>query len=244
MALDTTTDVDTPEHVRFRYFLAGPMRRAGAYLIDTLVRGVILTALWMILAASAGGDERLASMRSATGVMLVVMFLLEWGYFVALELLWDGRSIGKRALDLRVVKHGGYPITFLDSVLRNLLRAADFLPVGYALGFLVSAFDARFCRLGDLVAGTIVVVEPSRRVAVPLEAKASELELAALPHRVVLSTEELEAIELFLRRLGTISSAREAELAQMLAPQIATRLGVRFHDGTAFLRSVYVRATA
>jgi hypothetical protein len=74
--------------------------------------------------------------------------------------------------------------------------------------------------------------------------KASAEELSALPSRVILSADELELIELFLRRIGTLSVAREAELAQLIAPPIASRLGVRFDDGSSFLRCVYVRATA
>src|SRR4029079_7777418 len=78
------------------------------------------------------------------------------------------RSPGKRALSLRVVKEGGYPIGFIDSVLRNLLRGADFLPIGYLIGLFAMAADARFRRLGDRVAGTMVVVEERSRVAAPL----------------------------------------------------------------------------
>jgi uncharacterized RDD family membrane protein YckC len=241
--LDTTTDVETPEHVRFRHRAAGPARRALAYLVDLVIRaGVGFVVL--VLLASVGMTEH--GVRGAsTGFALLLLFALEWCYYVLFETLWSGRSPGKRALKLRVVKEGGTPINFLDCVLRNLLRAADFLPGGYAIGVLVMARDERFRRLGDLVAGTMVVVEERARLAEPLRLSppptAEELEV--IPQRPPLSSDELEAIELFLRRRGTLSPAREAELAQMIAPQLARRLSLRLHDASRFLALLHYRAT-
>jgi hypothetical protein len=184
-------------------------------------------------------------MHAAGGFLLLALFAMEWGYFVLFESLWSGRTPGKRALGLRVVKEGGYPITFIDSVLRNLLRAADFLPSAYALALVVMARDARFRRLGDLVAGTMVVVEERARVAesIHIQPPPTDAELEALPQRPPLSALDLEAVELFLRRSGTLSPAREAELAAMVAPIYAARVGIRHPDATRFLALLYSRAT-
>src|SRR5262249_6159798 len=104
--------------------------------------------------------------------------------------------------------------------------------------------DPRFRRLGDLAAGTIVIAEERHAVAGPLKLTppptASELE--SLPQRVPLSGEELDAIELFLRRLGKLSPARENELAEMVAPAFARRIGVRYKDATRFLGLLHYRA--
>src|SRR4051812_48166003 len=129
--------------------------------------------------------------QASQGVILVVMFALEWGYYVAFETLWNGASPGKRALALRVVKEGGFPLGFVDSVLRNLLRAADFLPVAYVAGGTVMAGDRRFRRLGDRVAGTMVIVEDRNLVSAPLRLDPPALpgELEALPPRPPLSAE-------------------------------------------------------
>jgi len=187
------------------------------------------------------------------GLIALIAFTIQWGYYVFFETLWGGRTIGKRALRLRVVKVGGYPITFVDSALRNLLRAADgmpFLPLGsliptYALGVLVMSRDDRFRRLGDLVAGTMVVVEERERVAAPIKLvpPPQPVELEVLPSRPPLAAEEFEAVELYLRRLGMLSPAREAELAGMVAPIFAKRMGVRVQDGTRFLGLLHYRAT-
>ncbi len=241
--LDTTTAIETPEHVRFHYHLAGPTRRALAWLIDSLVRGAL--ALVAVLLAIFAGMDRDGFGKASTGVVLVVLFLLEWGYYVFFESVWSGRTPGKRALSLRVVTQRGHPLTFRDSLLRNLLRAADFLPAAYALGAAMMGRDARFRRLGDLVAGTLVIAEESRTVAAPLrlEPPPSKDELRWLPQRVPLSGDELEAVELFLRRLARLSFGRQRELADLVAPVFARRMGLgRIHDSVRFLGVLRHRA--
>src|SRR5207302_5508706 len=104
-----------------------PGRRALAYLIDAVIRAVIV-GLGAIIVSLIGGKE---GEGFSSGVIFLLLFAVEWGYYVLLESINGGTTPGKRALKLRVVREGGYPVGFLDSVLRNLLRTADFLPVGY-----------------------------------------------------------------------------------------------------------------
>src|SRR5262249_28045780 len=139
---------------------------------------------------------------ASTGVVLLVAFVVEWAYYVFFETVWSGRTPGKRAFSLRVVTEKGHPLGFADSLLRNLLRAADFLPGAYALGLVVMGRAPRFRRLGALVAGPLVVTEERFAVAGPivLAPPASPAEIRALPQRLPLSGDELDAIELFLRR--------------------------------------------
>jgi hypothetical protein len=179
------------------------------------------------------------------GFVLVVAFVMEWGYYVFFETMGDGRSPGKRALSLRVVKEGGYPIGFIDSVLRNLLRAADILPVGYLLGLLSMAGDARFRRLGDRVAGTMVVVEERALAVAPLALSPplGEGELDGFPQRPPLSAWERETLELFLRRTD-LTAARRDELAQTIAPVLAQRMGLQARSPTRFLALLHHRAAA
>jgi uncharacterized RDD family membrane protein YckC len=240
VALDNTVEVETPEHVRFRYRVAGPVRRTLAYLLDLLVRIAVLAVLWIVIsfAVGRGGD-------ALKGVMLIAAFLLEWGYYVLCETTGDGRSPGKRALGLRVVKEGGFPVTFTDSVLRNLLRGADFLPFGYIVGFVAMASDSRFRRLGDHVAGTIVVVEEAVRVAPPLVLRPAPTadELEGWTRRPYLSAWERETLEIFLRRTD-LTDARREELALVVAPAIAQRLGRGFTDPVRFLALVHRQTAA
>jgi uncharacterized RDD family membrane protein YckC len=241
-ALDNTTEVETPERIRFRYRAAGPVRRSFAYLLDAIIRAGILMGIGIIVAlVTAIKADDLS--QASQGVMLVVIFALEWGYYVTFETLWNGGSPGKRAFGLRVVKEGGFPVGFVDSVLRNLLRAADFLPFGYVLGLTVMVGDNRFRRLGDRVAGTMVVVEDRVRVgeSLKLNPPPAPGELEALPARPPLSADELEALELFLRRQD-LSPPRRLELAEMTARIFARRMGVLTGDPVRFLALVYERA--
>ncbi len=242
--IDTTAEIETPEHVRFHYPVAGPARRVLAWALDWLLRGAVLLvfALFATLGGLAVGD---AVSGISQGFVLVILFLLEWGYYTLWEVAWNGRTPGKRALDLRVVTVDGHPLRIGDSFLRNLLRAADFLPWGYAFGLLAMARDSRFRRLGDMVAGTMVIVEERRAVASSLriDPPPTPKELASLPQRLPLSGEELEAVELFLRRKDGIGPAREEELAAMVAPIFARRMGLRSKDSARLLALVHARAS-
>jgi uncharacterized RDD family membrane protein YckC len=237
--LDNTVEVETPEHVRFHFHAAGPTRRAWAYLLDLLVRAGILLIFEIVL-VMATGQHLTFGKAIMSGGTLLALFLIEWVYFVAFEAGWNGTTPGKRALKLRVVKVGGYPLSFMDAVLRNLLRTADFLPVGYLLGLISMSWDGRFARLGDRAAGTMVVIEDPVRVApsITLEPPATAVEIAAFPHRVALPLPEREAVELLLRRRD-LSPARRSELAEMLAPIVERRLGVKSGDPVRFLALVY-----
>jgi uncharacterized RDD family membrane protein YckC len=238
--LDTRTSIETPEHVLLSYHVAGPVRRGLAWGIDTALRLAILFVLALMLGLSAAvGEDGLGGAKQ--GLLLLVAFLIEWGYFVASDMLMSGRSVGKKALGLRVVSAQGLPVGLGDSLLRNLLRAADFLPVGYVLGVVCMLFDSRFRRLGDLVAGTLVIFEPRAEWKAPtrLNPPPSAAELAWLPGHVVLSASEREAIELYMRRAGDLPPLRADELADILAAPLSKRLRLRYSHPARFLGLLY-----
>lgn len=241
-ALDTTVEIETPEHVVFSCSLAGPARRALAYLIDLFVRLAILFVIGLVLSLSSIGHAELSGWK--LGALLLLMFALEWGYFVTCESFMGGRSLGKKALGLRVVTRDGLPVSFGGSVLRNLLRAADFLPTGYAIGLLTMTLDPRFRRLGDWAADTMVIIEerPRLRDPIRLQPAPNAAELEQLPTRLDLPGPVMEALELFLRRAPELQKLREDELASMLAPAYAKQLHVRYKDPSRFLGLLYVRA--
>jgi uncharacterized RDD family membrane protein YckC len=241
--IDTTAEIETPEHVCFHVPIAGPTARAAAWLLDALIRAGILV-FFAVLASFGGLAIGDAVSGVSTGIILVLLFVLEWGYYTFWEVVWNGSTPGKRAFDLRVVSVHGHPLRVGDSFLRNILRAADWLPSGYAIGLLSMAIDGRFRRLGDLLAGTMVVVEEKRTVAstIRIEPPPTPKELSNLPQRLPISGDELDALEHFLRRKDKIGAAREDELAGMVAPVFARRLGVRVNDASRFLTLLYVRA--
>lgn len=171
MRLSARHEVLTPEYVAFHFELAGPVSRALAWALDGLV--VVATAgLTVVLVAP------LLPPGFATAFGFVSYFLLEWGYGVALETAWSGQTLGKRALGLRVIQASGVRLTFPQALLRNLVRPVDRLPLLYGVGAVVALLSSRRQRLGDLLAGTVVVVE--RRRALPASLFAPQAELSAL----------------------------------------------------------------
>ncbi len=158
--LDNTIEIVTPENIAFRYQVAGPFRRVMAYLIDLLIRGFLLVVTGL-LAAVVFGLAGLLGLGG--GLWLVFWFLVEWFYFGLFETFWNGQTPGKRLLHIRVLSVDGQPINGLQAVLRNLLRTVDEQPFRCCLvGLLAAAMNDRFQRLGDLVSGTMVVVEERR----------------------------------------------------------------------------------
>lgn len=234
-ALDTVVSIETPEHIVFQHRVAGPARRAVAHLVDlflcylaaAIVSGVVLFIAVGMGSVGAAIDDAL---KLGIGVILVVMFVAQWVWFAAWEGL-RGDTPGKRALGLRVVTINGRPIGFSHAALRNVLRAADMLPSGYLVGCVAMALSPRFQRIGDMVAGTLVVfAERSRAHAAQrfaLWPPPYPHELEAVPPSVELDAEERAALELFLRRRGTLGPAREHELAAIVVAPLAARHGWR-----------------
>lgn len=147
--------VRTPEGVAFTFRLATPVLRAAAFIIDFAV----VSAAWSVIGAILG-LLNLISQDFAGMVATIGYFLLSQGYRIAAEWLWQGQSIGKRSLRLRVVDARGLRLTFQQVVLRNLLRVVDGLPLFYLVGGIAAFLNAHGQRLGDLAAGTLVVWEP------------------------------------------------------------------------------------
>lgn len=243
--LDTDVAIETPEHIVFHYRIAGPARRAVAQLVDLFLCYGTLLALGAIVLFTAADSMQQASetTKAGLGLLLLAAFVAQWVYFVVWEGL-RGRSPGKMALGLRVTTTTGRPIGWREATLRNLLRTVDILPVAYVVGLFSMAATKRFQRLGDVVAGTMVVVPENARAAAPLVVAppATQAELDALPGHVALDAEERGAIELFLRRRHTLGRNRELELAAMIADGLGRRLGSSHPDPARFLALVYDRA--
>lgn len=158
--LDGTWTVLTPEYVEFDFVLAGLMSRFLAWLVDTLVSTTISLALLLILSVVIAAFPGFGS-----ALTFVVWFLIDWGYMILLESIWSGQTVGKRAMGLRVMQESGVRVGFYQSLLRNLARPVDRLPLFYLVGGAAALFSERQQRLGDMLAGTIVVRE--RRLKIP-----------------------------------------------------------------------------
>lgn len=155
-------EVETPDHVVLRYDLAGAGNRGFAAVVDFVLASVIvLTAVVILQWAGAYGQGNAYVLG---GLTVIVTLVLIWAYFILLEWLWNGQTIGKRAFKLRVINEDGSPAQFTAVLIRNLLRLVDFIPAFYGVGVLVIVLSPKSQRLGDLAAGTYVVRAPRPQV--------------------------------------------------------------------------------
>lgn len=201
--LDTTRQIEIPEGVELTVAVAGVMARALAFILDLLIRAAAITVISMILAYL--GDF-------GNGILLIIIFLTEWFYPVLFEVLNQGQTLGKKALGILVINDDGTPINWSSSVVRNLLRFADFLPFSYGFGLLSMLLNHDFKRLGDLAAGTLVVYK--KQAALKMES----IEMQGLAPRLPLLLDEQSAIMSFDERSRLMSSERRQELANILNP--------------------------
>lgn len=202
--LDTALNVDTPEGAHLRLVVAGPLPRLLAFGVDLAVKfGLFLVT--SLVAETMLGDI-------TQGVMLIITFLLLWAYPILFELLWGGRTPGKSALGLKVINRDGTPVDWGSSVIRNLLRVVDFLPLCYVAGLISMLFSQRFERLGDLAGGTLVVYD---QLAQRVESVGSAVPVA-VPVRLDLV--EQRALIRFAQRRRDLSESRRDELAAIAAP--------------------------
>jgi uncharacterized RDD family membrane protein YckC len=212
--LDTTVRLVTPERVEFSYTLAGPFRRSLAYLLDIAVMAILLIVGYFVSISLTFGQP------SGLGPILVIYFALTWGYGAFCEAIFNGRTVGKMALGIRVMTVEGVPITGAHAAIRNLIGTLDGPLVFLYLTALTSmVLTSKFQRLGDLAAGTMVVVEETRygskvpRVEDALVAKL----LMHLPLRVSAGSEMSRALADYVRHRLRFGWDRREEIARHLA---------------------------
>lgn len=201
--LHRRVSLETPEHVKLEYQLADLGSRAAALALDLaiIVAAILLVALVFRYTGGLG-----------QAVLYIVIFFATWGYFLFFEAVWDGRTPGKRALGLRVLHDGGEPLSFQGSVLRNLIRIVDLQPgVTGMAGAASILFNRRAQRLGDLVAGTIVVRDTGGG-----EMFGDEPRTAGRPDRPRLSVEQFALVSGYVaRRAGLESDVRSRVAASI-----------------------------
>jgi uncharacterized RDD family membrane protein YckC len=156
-------------------------------------------------------------------ILIFLYFLLMYGYFILFESIWNGQTPGKRLTHLRVIKDSGQPITAIDAVGRNLLRIVDQLPFAYGIGVLCSWISPQSKRLGDYVAGTVVVHEKPFDTVAPLwnaPAQAATHQYGA--NR--LTPEEIALVETFLSRRNALDAGVRYDTAAGIVRRIESKL--------------------
>ena len=240
MKFDDQLSIDTPELVALEFPLAGIGSRFIAILIDYSLQAAVLLILILSMLLFLPSMQKFGSgsAKWAVAILILVPFLLQWGYFTLFEGLWQGQTPGKRVAKIRVIQQSGRAIIIFESLARNFVRFIDFLPALYVVGTVSIFVTSRNQRLGDLVAGTLVVHEghsrdrssvgntrlftqvPQQAPAVP---RATTIPADALSR---LGPADLQAIEAFLERRLDITLEVRQSLAIRLVTATTARMNV------------------
>lgn len=245
---EETLIIETPERVPLEFALASIGNRFLAVAIDHFLQYFLMfTIAWIFLSISgldaidSSAGYILAEMPKWTiAALIVFLFLLFAGYFIFFEWLWNGQTPGKRLLKLRVIREDGRPITLWEAAARNLLRIFDavpglILPI-YSVGLIVIFLSGRDQRVGDIFAGTVVIRERVDEAPTFEETFAVEDRISDPAFRRVhelnnfqadislLSADEMEVVESFLRRRWELSERQRLWMAWRVALPIMYKL--------------------
>jgi uncharacterized RDD family membrane protein YckC len=239
--------VRTPEHVQLNFLVAGAGNRFLAVAADLLLQALVLIgvlALLLFVEWATGGavrrvigdlfQKKEAGIWLFAGIILIV-FLVQWGYFTFFETIWTGQTPGKRLLKIRVLREDGRPIGFTEAAIRNLIRTVlDSQPFNsYAVGFLTGILNDRFKRLGDFAAGTIVIRERRQRAPRPTRRPRTAVALTS-PRVRPLTPDEAATLHAYLRRRDELDPATRTDMARRIAISLKQRLDVRQPGGMSF----------
>jgi uncharacterized RDD family membrane protein YckC len=245
--LDKLT-IDTPEQTALEFPLAGVGSRFVAMAIDTTIQAITFAVLLIALALASPAVKLFGSVAPqwAIAILIGAGFVIYYGYFAFFEAAWNGQTPGKRYAQLRVMKDDGRPINAYDAVARNLLRIVDQLPAFYGVGILSVFLSKQNKRLGDFVAGTVVVHEKTVDDARPfLEIRPGDAATVYDVNRITL--DELHLIETFLQRRDTFNPALRGSMAAQISTRIAKKLEVQVYGWPAnekFLEAVHAQYRA
>jgi uncharacterized RDD family membrane protein YckC len=221
--------IETPEQTSIEFPLAGIGSRFLAVLLDSLIQVAAMIVLGLIFvglgfsASAAGFGQSSIARVWITAVLIFVYFLLMYGYFMLFESIWNGQTPGKRWTQIRVIKDSGQPITAIDAVGRNLLRIVDQLPFAYGVGVICAWISPQSKRLGDYVAGTVVVHEKPFETVAPRwdePARSSTHQYGA--NR--LTPEEFALVETFLSRRSALEAGVRYDTAAGIMRRIESKL--------------------
>jgi uncharacterized RDD family membrane protein YckC len=244
---DETLVIETPERVPLHFALASIGNRFIACAIDHTIQIVLLFSLVIIFMIIEGfsdfGNRLTSAPKWVIALLVIFVFLLMSGYFALFEWIWRGQTPGKRWLKLRVIREDGRPIGFFEAMVRNLLRNFDIMPSPfYSIG-LISVFATEHDqRVGDLVAGTVVVREREAEApefaqvfASPVSDQALRRSWKPVPFAAdvnLLTETEIQVVESFLRRRWDLKDYPRQWMAWRVAMPILFKLRPQYDLAT------------
>src|SRR6476620_8982321 len=214
LATEDVLIIETPERVPLHFALASIGNRFLACAIDHALQ--VLALILMVIAFtlvsnySSFGERLTNAPKWVLAALVVILFLIVSGYFAFFEWIWNGQTPGKRWLKLRVIREDGRPVTFWEAAVRNLLRTFDMMPAPfYSIGLISVFVSASDQRVGDMVAGTVVVREREAEAPAFAQVFASPVSDPALRRSFqpvdfvanvdALTESEIQVVETFLR---------------------------------------------
>jgi uncharacterized RDD family membrane protein YckC len=236
---EETLVIETPERVSLYFALASIGNRFLACAVDHTIQ--IVTIFLFLYAASflmdyvSFGGKLSEAPKWVLAILIICVFLILSSYFIFFEWLWNGQTLGKRWLKLRVIREDGRPITFWEAAVRNLLRTFDIMPIPfYSIGLIAVFINKRDQRVGDMVAGTVVVREREAEAPSFDQVFASPVSDSALRRSFkpvqftadlrLLTEAEMEVIEAFLRRRWDLPDVPRQWMAWRVAIPIMYKL--------------------
>ncbi len=254
---EETLIIETPEHVELNFALASLGNRFLACAIDHALQIFSVAGVYLIfyaVSSTVNGFTRSVFNKAYAGdawtiaILTILVFLIFFGYFTFFETLWSGQTPGKRLLQLRVIKEDGRPISFFEAFSRNLIRLADsMITPYYSIGIITLVANERSKRLGDFVAGTVVIKE--RRGEAPSFADVFESDDAndrgfdVARRRIAQAVDftgelrqitkpEIEVVEAFLRRRHDLPELPRQWMAWRVAMPILEKIRPSFDQKT------------
>ena len=224
--------IETPEQISLEFSLAGIGSRFLALAMDTLLQGVLyLLVILLIFLVPGMGRLSFIPQKWIPAIIVLFMFCIYWGYFATFEILWHGQTPGKRVAGIRVIKDSGRPVNAVEGIGRNLMRAIDG-QIFYAVGLITMMISRQNRRLGDYVAGTIVVHERKSLEVKPdwsTPERSQAVETATEYN--LLSEDDLVVIETYLHRRWDLDQLVRVRTAISIVDRIHQKSGITAEPG-------------
>ena len=247
LATEDILIIETPERVPLHFALASIGNRFIACAIDHALQvvAILLMVIGFTLIANYAsiGEQLTSAPKWVTAILIVVVFLIFSSYFAFFEWLWNGQTPGKRWLKLRVIREDGRPVTFWEAAVRNLVRTLDMMPAPfYSIGLISVFISSSDQRVGDMVAGTVVVREREAEAPAFAQVFASPVSDPALRRSFkpvdfvaeldALSESEIQVVETFLRRRWDLVDMARQWMAWRVSLPLLYKLRPRYDLAT------------
>ncbi len=220
--------IEIPEQIELEFPVAGLGSRGMALLVDSLIQAIVIITVLVVSSVVSPdlGRYWVTAGKWMDAIIIFLLFCLYWGYFAVFEIFWNGQTPGKRQAKIRVITASGRPINVFEAIARNFLRVVD-LQLVYVVGAVAIAVDRKNRRLGDMVAGTVVIHEVQEQgdsfwysqqntgsTLVPVEAIGA------------MTAQEFQLVETFLNRRLDLPYDQRVRSATNIAERIGLRLNV------------------